>query len=186
METGPVESGCVALNVPLMRLCGAGLLVLPTLLVASSKKCQIDHRAGAAGFGSSSYIDSMLLREKDTRDSSDAIQPPYAAADSARDQTLYYVQNWRADVVALLNESGRAVEHVRYTAYGSPRRLNMNPVDTCAAVLIPNIPKQFQVAYHSCVIGCWFGAAFGIAISCPACAACVLSKSFLCMDLCGF
>jgi len=112
--------------------------------------------------------------------------PWYAAADSTRDQTLYYVQNWRADVVALLNESGRAVEHVRYTAYGSPRRLNMNPVDTCAAVLIPNIPKQFQVAYHSCVIGCWFGAAFGIAISCPACAACVLSKSFLCMDLCGF
>jgi len=71
----------------------------------------------------------MLLREKDTRDSSDAIQPPYAAADSTRDQTLYYVQNWRADVVALLNENGRAVEHVRYTAYGSPRRLNMNPVD---------------------------------------------------------
>ncbi len=129
METGPVESGCVALNVPLMRLCGAVLLVLPTALVASSKKCQIHHRAGASGYGGSSYIDSMLLREKDTRDSGDAIQPPYAAADSIREQTLYYVQNWRADVVALLNENGRAVEHVRYTAYGSPRRLNMNPVD---------------------------------------------------------
>jgi len=55
--------------------------------------------------------------------------PWYAAADATRDQTLYYVENWRADVVALLNESGRAVGHVRYTAYGSPRRLNMNPVD---------------------------------------------------------
>ena len=73
---GPVESGCVALNVPLMRLCGAVLLVLPTALVASSKKCQIHHRAGASGYGGSSYIDSMLLREKDTRDSSDAINPP--------------------------------------------------------------------------------------------------------------
>ena len=55
--------------------------------------------------------------------------PWYAAADATRDQTLYYVQNWRADVVALLNTDGRAVEHVRYTPYGSPRRLNMNPVD---------------------------------------------------------
>jgi len=32
-------------------------------------------------------------------------------------------------VVALLNESGRAVEHVRYTAYGSPRRLLTSPID---------------------------------------------------------
>jgi len=96
---------------------------------AYPKEIQIHHRAGASGYGSSSYIDSMLLREKDTRDSSDAIQPPYAAADSTRDQTLYYVQNWRADVVALLNDTGRPIEHVRYTAYGSPRRLNMNPVD---------------------------------------------------------
>ena len=96
---------------------------------ASPKEIQIHHRAGASGYGGSSYIDSMLLREKDTRDSSDAIQPPYAAADSTRDQTLYYVQNWRADVVALLNTDGRAVEHVRYTAYGSPRRLLTSPID---------------------------------------------------------
>ena len=32
-------------------------------------------------------------------------------------------------MVALLNESGRAVEHVRYTAYGSPRRLLTSPID---------------------------------------------------------
>jgi len=49
---------------------------------AYPKELQIHHRAGKGGYGSSSYIDSMLLREKDTRDSSDAIQPPYAAADS--------------------------------------------------------------------------------------------------------
>jgi len=96
---------------------------------ASPKEIQIHHRAGASGYGGSSYIDSMLLREKDTRDSSDAIQPPYAAADSTRDQTLYYVQNWRADVVALLNTDGRAMEHVRYTAYGSPRRFLTSPID---------------------------------------------------------
>jgi len=60
---------------------------LPTI-DANPKGLQIHHRAGRAGYGSSSYIDSMLLREKDTRDSSDAIQPPYAAADSTRDQTL--------------------------------------------------------------------------------------------------
>ena len=48
---------------------------LPTI-DANPKELQIHHRAGRAGYGSSSYIDSMLLREKDTRDSSDAIQPP--------------------------------------------------------------------------------------------------------------
>jgi len=42
---------------------------------ASPKEIQLHHRAGASGYGSSSYIDSMLLREKDTRDSSNAIQP---------------------------------------------------------------------------------------------------------------
>ena len=56
-------------------------------------------------------------------------KPWYVQADSSRDQTLYYVQNWRADVVALLNESGRAEEHVRYTAYGSPRRFLTSPID---------------------------------------------------------
>ena len=96
---------------------------------ASPKKIQIHHRAGPSRYGGSSYIDSMLLREKDTRDSSDAIQPPYAAADSTRDQTLYYVQNWRADVVALLNTDGRAMEHVRYTPYGKPRRFLTSPID---------------------------------------------------------
>ena len=56
-------------------------------------------------------------------------KPWYVQADSSRDQTLYYVQNWRADVVALLNESGRAEEHVRYTVYGSPRRFLTSPID---------------------------------------------------------
>ncbi len=55
--------------------------------------------------------------------------PWYAAADSTGDQTRYYVQNWRADVVALLNSDGRAMEHVRYTAYGSARRFLTSSID---------------------------------------------------------
>ncbi|MBX9737355.1 MAG: hypothetical protein K2X32_10560, partial [Phycisphaerales bacterium] len=65
----------------------------------------------------------------DARNGSNAPQPPYAVADSDRDEKLYYVQNWRADVVALLNQDGRPVEHVRYTAYGAPRRFLTSPID---------------------------------------------------------
>jgi hypothetical protein len=43
-----------------------------------------------------------------------------AASDETLERRDYYVQNWRADVVALLTDLGKQVEHVRYSAYGEP------------------------------------------------------------------
>jgi RHS repeat-associated protein len=78
------------------------------------------HHAGLAGYGGSSYIDLVIARDRDTN------------TGSAGFETREYVlQNWRADVVALvapatygdggaLVEAGRLIERVTYDAYGIP------------------------------------------------------------------
>jgi RHS repeat-associated protein len=43
-----------------------------------------------------------------------------AASDGTLEERVYYVQNWRADVVALVNAAGAPLEEIRYTAYGTP------------------------------------------------------------------
>lgn len=60
------------------------------------------------GAGTGSYIDHIILRERDTDN------------DDILDEFHYYCQNWRADVVAIVDEAGRQVEQVRYTPYGTP------------------------------------------------------------------
>jgi RHS repeat-associated protein len=74
------------------------------------------HAAGYDGMGESSYIDSPLCR---VRLASGSPERP----DLAR---LYYLQNWRSDVVALVSGAtgwaGRLVEETRYSAYGTPTR----------------------------------------------------------------
>lgn len=42
------------------------------------------------------------------------------AADDSLEERRYYAQNWRSDVAAVLTESGRQVEQIRYGAYGLP------------------------------------------------------------------
>jgi RHS repeat-associated protein len=66
------------------------------------------HAAGRDGRGGSSYIDHTLLRDKDTD------------ANGVLDERIYYVHNWRNDVVALVTDTGEQVESVRYSAYGIP------------------------------------------------------------------
>lgn len=96
------------------------------------KQVIVRHAAGLRGSGGSSYIDEIALREKD----SDGGQGVTGAADdtgwrSAADGLLetrqYYCQNWRHDVVllvdALAGQSGpiaRVSERYRYSAYGVP------------------------------------------------------------------
>ncbi len=55
------------------------------------------HTAGLAGYGSSSYIDAVILRD----DEFDGGEWP-EEADATLDRRVYYCQNWRADVVAIL------------------------------------------------------------------------------------
>ena len=80
-------------------------------------KVQFDyHAAGQNGIGTASYIDDVILRDKDNSDDWEA------AADDTLEEPLYYCQNWRHDVVALIdaNGVGDQVEHMRYEAYGVP------------------------------------------------------------------
>lgn len=72
------------------------------------------HNAGLGGTGGSSYIDSVIFRDRDYNTGWSA------ASDEVLERRNYYVQNWRADVVALLSDMGQQVEHIRYSAYGEP------------------------------------------------------------------
>ena len=64
------------------------------------------HAAGLDGVGTGSYIDSLILRDRDTD------------ANGSLEERHYYAQNWRHDVVAIVDNLGRQIEHMRYTPYG--------------------------------------------------------------------
>lgn len=91
---------------------------------ANPKEVFVHHNAGLGGWGGSSYIDSVLLRDRD------ANTAWYAQADSTREERVYYCQNWRADTVALLTDSGKMLERVKYSAYGVPFALPAGDTDS--------------------------------------------------------
>lgn len=68
------------------------------------------HNAGPSGFGGSSYIDDVVLRDRMTG----------AGGEGVLDERLYYLQNWHHDVVALVDTSGAIVERANYDGYGMP------------------------------------------------------------------
>ncbi len=68
----------------------------------------VHHAAGLDGLGTGSYIDHIVLRDRDTD------------ADGTLDEFHFYCQNWRADVVAIIDEAGSQVEQIRYSPYGVP------------------------------------------------------------------
>jgi RHS repeat-associated protein len=72
------------------------------------KERYVRHAAGFGGYGGSSYIDDIVLRDRDV------------TGDSALEERVYYIQNWRHDVSALVDRTGRLVERPKYSAYGIP------------------------------------------------------------------
>ena len=68
------------------------------------------HNAGPSGFGGSSYIDDVVLRDRATG----------AEGEGILDERVYYLQNWHHDVVALVDTSGAIVERANYDGYGMP------------------------------------------------------------------
>ena len=74
----------------------------------------VPHQAGLDGAGGSSYINDMVLRDKD--DSG----PWTDASDGVLEQRMFYLNNWRGDVVAMVTSTGYQAEMVRYSAYGTP------------------------------------------------------------------
>ena len=91
---------------------------------SSPKEQFVHHMAGLGGFGGSSYIDGVILRDRD------ANTAWASAADGTLEERLYYVQNWRADVVAIVTSAGKLVERVRYSAYGIPTAFPAGDTDS--------------------------------------------------------
>ncbi len=86
------------------------------------KETFVHHAAGLDGRGGSSYIDSVILRDSDNSDNG----PTWTqAASPTRGGRLYYLQNWRADVVVTVNDSGVLIDQIRYSPYGVPTRLSL-------------------------------------------------------------
>jgi RHS repeat-associated protein len=71
--------------------------------------------AGRDGYGGSSYIDDVVLRERDTD------------SDGDLDERYYYLQNQHHDVVAIMNADGQTKEKIVYDAYGRPS--SFSPAD---------------------------------------------------------
>jgi len=82
---------------------------------ANPKERFVHHTAGASGYGSGSYIDDLGLRERDANTSWNG-----TAGDGMLEERLYYCQNWRHDVVALVTSGGALTERARYFSYGIP------------------------------------------------------------------
>ena len=74
----------------------------------------VAHLAGLDGLGGSSYIDLVVMRERDENTAWTA------ASDGTLETRRYYCQSWRADVVALVDSSGELNEWDKYSAYGVP------------------------------------------------------------------
>ncbi len=56
----------------------------------------------------------MILRDRDANTNWES------EADGTLEERTYYLQNWRADVIALVKDDGEPIQQVRYDAYGVP------------------------------------------------------------------
>jgi len=105
------------------------------------------HQAGLDGSGNSSYIDDMILRQRD------ADTAWTSAADGTLEERLYYCQNWRADVSAIITAGGAMQEWVKYSPYGVAMALPAGDTDSdfdcdgTDVTAIQNHPGAYDVRY---------------------------------------
>jgi hypothetical protein len=83
-------------------------------------------QAGLDGHGGSSYIDDVVCRERDK------------TTNGAYDDLYYYLQNWRNDVVAIMNFDGAILERVVYDAYGRPHSFSPGDLKTAGGADRPD------------------------------------------------
>ena len=91
---------------------------------ASPKEEFVPHVAGADGYGTSSYIDLVVCRDKD------ANTAWTGASDGTLEERVYYCQNWRADVSVVVGAAGSMIEWVKYSSYGIPFGLPGGDIDS--------------------------------------------------------
>ncbi|HRI89933.1 MAG TPA: RHS repeat-associated core domain-containing protein, partial [Candidatus Hydrogenedentes bacterium] len=80
----------------------------------------IHHAAGVTGSGSSSYIDDVILRDRDNSGGAGWL----TTSDGTLEERFFHLHNWRHDVIALGKTDGVLVERVKYSAYGVATRLD--------------------------------------------------------------
>ncbi|MFO0826743.1 MAG: RHS repeat-associated core domain-containing protein [Phycisphaerales bacterium] len=91
---------------------------------SNPKERFLHHTAGLGGYGSSSYIDDVVLRERDANTDWNG-----TASDGTLEERLYYCQNWRHDVVALVTSGGAIKERAKYFSYGIPFGIPLGDCD---------------------------------------------------------
>ena len=74
----------------------------------------INHQAGLGGNGGSSYINAVVSRDKD------ANTAWTSASDGVLEDKIYYCQNWRGDVSAIVSAAGWMKEWAKYSSCGVP------------------------------------------------------------------
>jgi RHS repeat-associated protein len=82
------------------------------------------HGIGGSSCGSSSYIDDLVRRDRDANTSWNG-----TAGDGTLEERLFYCQNWRHDVVALVTSGGQLKERARYFSYGVPFGITLGDCD---------------------------------------------------------
>lgn len=101
------------------------------------------HAAGDGGFASSSYVDAIVLRDRDATSTSNAdpAETWSFASDNILEERIYYLQDLHQDVVQLIADDGSAVERVHYSAYGVPYGLHPADVELDGDVDIADFTK---------------------------------------------
>ena len=74
----------------------------------------VNHQAGLYGNGASSYINGVVCRDKDRNTAW------LVASDGVLEQKMYFFQNWRGDVSAIVKSTGYLYEWAKYSSYGVP------------------------------------------------------------------
>jgi RHS repeat-associated protein len=78
-----------------------------------------------------------------------------AEGDDTLPLRTFYVQNWRADVVAVLDSIGQPIEELRYTAYGTPSVHPMADVNHDGLVNATDVSVWAQIQGGNAPTGVW-------------------------------
>gem|GEM_PF-4363673 len=92
----------------------------------SPKERFVHHNAGLDGFGGSSYIDSVILADRNQMNGTTDTPWADAAADTTCETRTCLLQNWRADTSVLMKATsggGVVLQRIKYSPYGTPEHL---------------------------------------------------------------